>query len=254
VFDHLLPIEQLLRKGSTFEFSGIDSLEKCLNKDWFLSFKDSIDYKINSWGFRDYEQEQIKNNYVAIGDSYTMGLGQPFHCIWPKQLELILKENVINLSSDGASNQWILEILKFILPKNPKAVFVMLSFSHRELKFLEGTVEHLHFDPSINENILIKRLLEIHSSITMLKKEYNIPILISAIPDNTSYVVRDQLNLINYLRFSKQYLNSQLILKLFQMRNDLARDGYHFGEKTSLEIAQNFSKALIENKVDFIRC
>jgi hypothetical protein len=34
------------------EYSGLDSLDKCFNKDYFLSYPSQIEYKYNSRGFR----------------------------------------------------------------------------------------------------------------------------------------------------------------------------------------------------------
>ena len=53
--------------------------------------------KINSFGFRDYEYSIKKPNntirIIAIGDSFTFGLGVELEDSWPKQLEKILNEN-----------------------------------------------------------------------------------------------------------------------------------------------------------------
>ena len=250
MFSHLLPPDQIERKNKQFDCMGLDTLEKCFNKDWFLNFKDPVSYEFNSWGFRDYEQDQIENNCVAIGDSFTVGIGQPFHHIWPKQLELILKENVINLSSDGASNYWMLEILKVILPKKPKAIFIMLSFPHREMKILKNTIEHLHFDlSSIDELTIVTRSIEMYKLIRSLEEEHKIPIFLSGVPDRylLNSMIQNGLNFVTYERFLKtprkfDFNHSGSYLQ----KNDIARDAFHFGERTSLEIAQNFSKAFSE--------
>ena len=251
MFDQLIPAHQLVRKNTTFEFTGMDSLALCKDKDWFLAYTDPISYTINNWGFRDRDQNDISGRYVAVGDSFTLGLGQPFDQIWSKQLASILQEDVINLSLDGASNTWIIEILKTILPKKPKAVFVMLSFAHRELQFNKnGTVDHLHLDLLLEDKqMLMNKFLMHYKLIRELEIEHQIPILVSAIPnfDLLKFSITNKLNIIKYKRLMDQigFFTSNLESK-FKKINDIARDGYHFGPKTSREIAENFSKALLD--------
>ena len=62
----------------------------------FLSTEYTIDIKINSEGFRDIEHELIKPTDVfrilAVGDSFTFGLGVQADLVYPEMLERILNE------------------------------------------------------------------------------------------------------------------------------------------------------------------
>ncbi len=58
-------------------------------------FQDNVEYKINSFGIRDYpdhtnELNSEKFKIAAVGDSFTFGLGVNLKDTWPKQLEQML--------------------------------------------------------------------------------------------------------------------------------------------------------------------
>jgi hypothetical protein len=113
--------------------SGLDSLEHCLNPGHFLDCKKDISYQYNSMGYRDAEwPEDITNTIWCLGDSFTVGLGQPFNEIWPQALQTALAERTINVSMNGASNDWIARQAEFILKNfKPKAILIHWSYFHR---------------------------------------------------------------------------------------------------------------------------
>ena len=116
--------------------SGIDSLEQCLDKEHFKSYPHQIEYRYNSRGFRDAEWpddlSQLKQAIWCIGDSFTVGIGSPLEHTWPYILQQQTKCRVINISMDGASNNWIsrraVDIIKNI---NPKAMILQWSYVER---------------------------------------------------------------------------------------------------------------------------
>jgi hypothetical protein len=117
-------------------FSGIDSLEKCLNKNYFLSYPHKVDYAYNSRGFRDSEWpeslDELKNAIWCVGDSFTVGLGSPYEFTWPQVLSAATGRRCINISMDGASNTWISrraqQIVKEVAPTH---MVVLWSYFHR---------------------------------------------------------------------------------------------------------------------------
>jgi hypothetical protein len=119
--DFILPS----RVNQYWQYSGIDSIERCLNKKHFKSYPHKIEYRYNSRGFRDVEWpdilEELKNSIWCIGDSFTVGVGSPLEHTWVYQVGQKLNTRTINVSMDGASNQWItrkvLDIIKYVAPK-----------------------------------------------------------------------------------------------------------------------------------------
>jgi hypothetical protein len=124
------------RVNQCWQYSGIDSPDQCLDKSHFKQYPHSISYRYNSRGFRDQEWpesiEELKNAIWCIGDSFTVGLGSPIEHTWPWLLQKQTGRRVINVSMDGASNNWIARrtavLQKEIAPKN---TVIMWSYLHR---------------------------------------------------------------------------------------------------------------------------
>jgi hypothetical protein len=118
------------------DVSGLDSLEECLNKDYFLKYPHRVEYHFNSRGFRDSEWpdsiEELKNAIWCVGDSFTVGLGSPYEFTWPQVLAAATGRRCINISMDGASNTWISrraqQIIKEVAPTH---MVVLWSYIHR---------------------------------------------------------------------------------------------------------------------------
>ena len=114
-------------------YSGIDSLNKCLDRELFTQWSNAIDYKYNTRGFRDLEWPQDLESAVwCLGDSFTVGLGSCFAHTWPQQLGQHSQCRVINVSMDGASNEWIArqacDVYDLARPRN---MVIMWSYLHR---------------------------------------------------------------------------------------------------------------------------
>lgn len=245
MFDDLLSIKHYERRGKTLSNFGMDSESECFDIDWYKSFSKDISYVINQNGFRDVEHNNFQNQFFAIGDSFTFGLGQPYTETWPVQLESLLSSPIIKLACDGVSNDWIRVVFNRIIEFNPQAIFIMLSFAHREFRINNGFIEHLHFNEEDIKNLtwaenMIERTRKNLIEISDTCKRLNVPVFFTAIPqfDSISYSEEIRNMLIPYHR-----LFSSAPIKIYQKFSDLARDGFHFGEKTSKEVAANFYKS-----------
>jgi len=116
--------------------SGIDSLDQCHNKKYFLNFPWSVEYQSNSRGYRDEEWPNklvsLESSTWCIGDSFTVGIGSPVTHTWPNILSNAINNRTINISMDGASNNWISrkvsELITEVLPKN---IVIHWSYLHR---------------------------------------------------------------------------------------------------------------------------
>jgi hypothetical protein len=106
--------------------SGMDCLEHCFDPKHYESFPYDVSYCYNSRGFRDSEWPDNVADLAAciwcLGDSFTVGLGSPLEHTWPNVLQQRTGTRVINVSMDGASNNWLarksLRILEEIQPKH----------------------------------------------------------------------------------------------------------------------------------------
>jgi hypothetical protein len=227
MFFNLLSKDQQDRINKRVIFSGIDSLDHCLDKNWFKKCRKKIFYNFNNWGFRDDHCEKIENNFVVIGDSFSMGLGQPYEETWPYKLENLLGERVIKITADGASNDWILTVFERL--NNVKYCFIMLSFVSRFTTYNSNYVirNHYRLDPPE----------EIYNSTKDIIKKLK-PAIITAVPGFVPHDYNFPIdNLVKYDRL----INKPSYKKL-QDADDLARDGFHFGDPSSAEIAENMYK------------
>lgn len=119
-----------------WKFSGMDSFEYCKDKQHFLNFPYKIIYDYNSRGYRDQEWpddiDQLKSAIWCIGDSFTVGIGSPQEHTWTWLLQQRLKNRTINVSMDGASNNWISrQVVDIIHAVSPKNIVIHWSYLHR---------------------------------------------------------------------------------------------------------------------------
>lgn len=127
-------------------YSGLDSIQDCLDLAYFKNYPYSVNYQYNSRGYRDHEWpdtvDNLKNSIWCIGDSFTVGLGSPFNHIWPQVLQETTNIRTINISMDGASNNWIARHANYIINEiNPRYVVIHWSFSHRRELPLESMLD-----------------------------------------------------------------------------------------------------------------
>lgn len=86
----------------------------------------AISYKINSKGFRSEEFTEGRH-LVALGCSYTMGIGLPVEAIWPTLVGTALDVPVANLAWGGSSVDTCYRLLRYwIRELNPSAVMILV--------------------------------------------------------------------------------------------------------------------------------
>lgn len=119
----ILPDFVIPSKSKTVCFyTGMDDPNRCADKKHFDQYPNKIVYQYNSRGFRDHEwPDDVVNSIWCFGDSYTVGTGCAFENTWPQLLKQKSLINTINISMDGASNNWIarkaIDVLDTIQPK-----------------------------------------------------------------------------------------------------------------------------------------
>lgn len=121
------------RSNQTWFESGMDCFSACNDRSHYQSYPHLVTYNYNSRGFRDTEWPVSLNESIwCIGDSFTVGLGAPYNHTWPAILAHSTKQRTINVSMDGASNNWIArqtaKIIKEVAPKN---IVILWSYVER---------------------------------------------------------------------------------------------------------------------------
>lgn len=124
------------RANQIWQHSGLDHPNKCLRPRHFDSYAHLVSYHYNSRGFRDQEWpcdlDQLKTAIWCVGDSFTVGLGQPLEHTWPQVLARRTARRTINVSMDGASNNWIARRARLIIEQiQPQHMIIMWSYQHR---------------------------------------------------------------------------------------------------------------------------
>lgn len=124
------------RINAQWAYSGIDTESKCKDKNHFKNYPHKVEYTYNSRGFRDAEWpesiDELKNAIWCIGDSFTVGIGSPIEHTWPYLLQQKTGRRCINVSMDGASNEWIVRKTQRLIKEiNPDKIVIMWSYVHR---------------------------------------------------------------------------------------------------------------------------
>ena len=152
----ILPNFKLESKiNQTYTILGIDCIEEARDKKHWLTYEKLVEYKFNSRGFRDIEwPEDLDNAVWCFGDSFTVGMGQPYTEIWPQLLQQQTSTRTINISLNGASNDWIarkvIELLEYL---TPTAVCIQWSYLHRrESRFsnLSDEARSVHYNSTLS--------------------------------------------------------------------------------------------------------
>jgi len=206
--------------------SGMDTLEGCFDKDHYQSYTKDISYRYNSRGFRDYEwPEDLSDVVWCVGDSFTVGIGQPFEETWPQVLDKETGKRCINLGEDGCSNDTMsLRIQEICKLYNPKLIVVMWSYLHRR----RVNNKNVHHD--VNDFGLEK-------DIANFSKNFKI---VNELPTKI-------INLTIPLAFDDvKYVKEKYKSIIFTRNIDYARDHYHFDVKTSRGVSQLIIKKIIE--------
>jgi hypothetical protein len=198
---------------------GLDSYEHCFDKKHYQNYN-PISYQFNEIGYRDRSVTKYQGNEIlAIGDSFTVGLGVNQADCWTSQLEKILNYPVLNFSLNGASNDWIsrktTELLKFF---QPKCIIIHYTFTHRR----EGTNTSWHD----NERTECEPVYSEEENFNNWQTNFNLINQISnGIPVIHSGIADWHINPTHELLTVK--------------KEDLARDGFHYGVNTHKKFATN---------------
>ena len=222
----------VLRKKFKSDNSGIDSLELCLNKKHFLNYPKKITYEYNSRGFRDKEwPEDLSDVVWCVGDSFTLGIGQPFEETWPQLLEKKIGKRCLNLGEDGCSNDTIsLRVKKIYDLYKPKLIIVMWSYLNRRRMHKK--------DVQYNKNTFgIKNDVENFVSNYKIANDLSVNIVNLLIPNALIDFNVWSPKIFKKFMLQNSCLNKKQIEKILIYKQiDLARDYHHFDVQTSQNV------------------
>lgn len=214
----------------TCETLGHDSAEHCFNSNYFSTYPYPIQYKFNEIGYRTNSVNEFAGNEIlAIGDSFTLGLGVTEQHTWPAQLSALMHYPVLNFSLNGASNDWMARKTQQLLQWfQPRAIVVHYTFSHRR--------ERAHANWTDDERTECEPFYSDQENFDNWRSNFdyfsslNLPVIHSFIT--------------NWHNQSVDY--TQLPGKIIKptVKVDLARDGFHYGVKTNRELAQQITNLL----------
>jgi hypothetical protein len=86
----------------------------------------AITYDINSHGFRSQDFDTLGDCMIAVGCSFTVGIGLPSGVIWPTLLGKKLNLDVANLAWGGNSADTCFRLAEYWIPRlRPKAVAML---------------------------------------------------------------------------------------------------------------------------------
>lgn len=100
---------------------------------------DAITYKINKYGFRCQEFELGARSVVALGCSYTQGIGLPVETLWPEIVGNALDLDVYNLAWGGTSADTCFMLAKFWLPVLRPELVVMAAPPKNRFDIIKAT-------------------------------------------------------------------------------------------------------------------
>lgn len=210
---------------------GHDSPEHCFDRKHYNTYPVPVEYRFNSIGYRTSPVDQYRGDEIlAIGDSFTLGLGVAQQHTWPDQLSRLLDYPVLNFSLNGASNDWMARKTQQLLTRfTPRAVVVHYSFSHRrERPSLDWTdderteCEPFYSDQENYENW--RRAFDYFAQI-------NIPVV-------HGFVNNWHTQPVDY-----NSLPGKVIAPIAAI--DLARDGFHYGIDTNRRLAERITNLLV---------
>ena len=218
------------------KYSGIDTLEECRDQKHFVNYPKTISYRYNSRGFRDHEWPQDLSEVIwCVGDSFTVGIGQPFEETWPRLLEKKLGKRCLNLGQDGCSNDTIAMRIKEIYKlHNPKLIVVMWShLARRRVNGVNVMYDKKDFGNKEDMKNFVKNF--------QMVNELPLPVVNTIIPQE----VNGRTDLLDY--FAKKKITGNISWDLTVVEQlDYARDYHHFDIKT-IEHFTNLIMEKIEN-------
>ena len=214
------------RQNQVWQFSGIDCREHCVDLKHFLNYPHPIEYRYNNRGFRDSDWptsiDELKQAVWCVGDSFTVGIGIPLNHTWPFILAQRLGKRTINISLDGASNDWIARRITDIKREiDPGWFVVQWTFVERR----ENPDTSLSDEDRRNQSIQYTELENIANLQLCVESVDAANVIHSTIPHFSGYQASQKLAL-------KTFVKKGHAIPYFDTE-DYGRDGLHYDLRTA---------------------
>jgi hypothetical protein len=226
------------RANQTWKYSGIDSPDQCRDWSHFDSYPHTVEYRFNSRGFRDAEWPEdpveLYNAVWCVGDSFTVGLGAPVEHTWPYILAQKTNLRTINVSMDGASNDWISRRIMDICDQvSPRFIVAHWSYiERRESTDTNLTDEQRRLWHVVGET---EGLFNLTDHIKCVETNPYSNVIHSTIPNFTSNEIGQKLLLKKH---------AELYISHFD-NLDYSRDGWHYDVKTATMFAEKLTEIIL---------
>lgn len=208
-------------------YLGLDSKEHCFDQSLFNRHP-TVYYSFNEVGFRTHPVDKFQRNAIlALGDSFTLGLGSNIEDRYTDIIEQKLSHQVLNFSLNGASNSWISRKLEQLLKVfDPKAIIIHYTFSHRrerpELDWQDD--ERTECEPRYSSQ---ENYQDWHRNFDKIRH------LASGAKLVHSFIPNWHDSKVDYAGMMPPIIQT-----------DYARDGFHYGPKTQLALAEKITSLL----------
>jgi hypothetical protein len=200
-----------------------------VRKEEYLNPSKHIEYICNEHGYRDDAWPENLDDVVwCLGDSITLGVGQPFNETWPQILQKRINKRCLNISMLGASNDSLSMKAEFIKKYyNPKTIIIMWGlFSRRRVDGKD--VQHDRSDFGLDADL--KNFAENFNQTENGGADIHHFLLSHACPDFGTMKTTS----LHYLLSKTNLISDNLLKKLTIIeQKDYARDNVHFGEGSS---------------------
>jgi hypothetical protein len=231
--------------------TGMDNLRHCNDKFHFMQYDKDISYQYNTRGFRDAEwgdDSLISRKIWCVGDSFTVGLGQPLSERWSSVLQEMSGKPTINIGMNGASNDWIYRKSRYILDNiAPKHLVIQWSYIHRRESTnttLSDVARRVHYR-NLNPNNLDTNNLDncknfISAFLDVEKNKGKTTVVHTFIPE--WYM---DSNILQDYSFWNIFIADEKLcpcLELDSNQLDYARDYHHYDIMTSKKYVKNILK------------
>jgi hypothetical protein len=212
---------------------GLDSQAHCFDRILFDRHP-AVHYQFNQVGFRTHSVDKFKHNAIlVIGDSFTLGLGNNVETRYTDILEQQLSHQVLNFSLNGASNDWIARKLQQLLQLfQPRAIVIHYTFSHRR----ERPQSDWHDDERTECEPFYSSQENYQNWFTNFR---TIQALAGDIKLVHSFINNWHDQPVDYTG-----VGANVILPPRQL--DFARDGFHYGPRTHLSLANKITSLLAD--------
>ena len=219
--------------------------DACFDPAHYSRYPWPVVYQYNSRGYRDQEwPEDLHNAIWCFGDSFTVGIGSPWAHTWCYCLQYLAKQRTINISLNGASNNWIARKVQELLAEViPPVIVVQWSYIHRRESDVNDigdefrVIHHEQYASTLND---VDNFVSCVEQVESAAARHSVTVIHSFIPDFVDPAGWESISprLIG--------LNHRTVPRFDKL--DLARDAHHYDVITATYVAEQAHKLIVQHR------